>query len=343
MEFIKIKIAEIIRFQVHGCIIANITEKEDGLRVIVQAQSKVEASVVNKLEQDASVMFKMPVTLYFIYDESMQQKKRSIQPKIKQRIGNINKVIMICSGKGGVGKSTISANIAYFLMLAGYKVGLFDADIYGPSIQMMFGIKDELKIKDGMFIPHIKYNIKLMSMGFIIQSDDALVWRGPMITKTLNQMLLHTDWSYKKIFFNNGDLDFLIIDTPPGTGDVHLSIAENYIIDGAIIVSTPQQNALKTAHRSLDMLQKLDIKILGLIENMTYVLNADSSKYHLFGEGNVEQYSIAHQIPLLAQIPLIPEMVASLDCGKLDAWQYNNIEATMVFKELIKALIKILL
>lgn len=283
--------------------------------------SKIEGEILKQLGQKTKVCF---------IKNNQEQKKHEKPKKLKKRIQGVKKVILVCSGKGGVGKSTISANIAYYLALAGYKVGLFDSDIYGPSIQKIFGINDEIKIKDGTFIPHDKFKVKLMSMGFIVQTGDALVWRGPMVSKTLHNMLMHTDWSHRNLLGIKSDLDYLIIDSPPGTGDVHLSLSENYIIDGAVVVSTPQEVALANAHRSVDMLKKLDVKILGIIENMSYITNPDGSKNYIFGSGNIEKYAMENSLRMLANIPIIPEISSCIDLDKIE---HGN-AASEKFKEL---------
>ncbi len=292
--------------------VSEIVEKEGGLYVMVDVDAQVNQKIAQDIEKKILDELNIKTTICFIQNKITKKNK-----KLKQKVAGVKKIILVCSGKGGVGKSSISANIAYYLSLAGYKVGLFDADIYGPSIQKIFGIEEEVKIKDDSFIPHIKMGVKLMSMGFIVKSNDALVWRGPMVTKTLNNMLMHTDWSHKNVIGMKSELDYLVIDTPPGTGDVHLSLAENYVIDGAVIVSTPQEIALSNAHRSVDMLKKLNIRVLGMIENMAYLINLDGSKNYIFGTGNVERYANANGLNLLATIPLIPEMSKSFDAGNV--------------------------
>lgn len=234
------------------------------------------------------------------------QQKSLKKVKTKKRIPHVKKVIIICSGKGGVGKSTVSSHIAYGLRKHG--IGLFDADIYGPSIQHIFDVKKEIKVANDSFIPNKKHDVKLMSMGFVISSNDALVWRGPMVSKTLHNLLMNTDWRQSNLVGMKSDLNYLIIDTPPGTGDVHLSLAENYEIDGAIIVSGPQELAIANAHRSVDMLRKLDIKILGIVENMAYLENENGSKNFIFGEKNVEKYAQENDLLFLSQIPIVPNI-----------------------------------
>lgn len=296
------QIIKIINKYLHNAILDSLLDRDGALYIMVNVQSKVDDILSNTIKQELITELHIPIKLCFT--ENKSTKKRPT--KAKHKITGVKKVIMICSGKGGVGKSTISSHLAYYLQSSGYRVGLFDSDIYGPSMQKIFNIDKELDIKNGKFIPHEKFGIKLMSMGFIVQSHDALVWRGPMVTKTLNQMLLQTDWNDGKY-----DLDYLIIDTPPGTGDVHLSLAENYEIDGAIIVSTPQSLAIANAHRSVDMLQKLNIKLIGVIENMAFLIEKDGSKNYIFGKNNVSKYAHNMNLKLLATIPVISEISTS--------------------------------
>lgn len=303
MSKVKEEISEIIRdfFNYEA---VEVVEKGSTIYVMVEVKSE-EKTAVKQGEIEKKILSDLGITTKICFIQSNQMKKNI---KVKKKIPWVKKVILICSGKGGVGKSTISANIAYHLALAGHKVGLFDSDIYGPSIQKIFGVDKEIEIKDNTFIPHEKDGVKIMSMGFVVKSDEALVWRGPMVSKTLHNLLMHTDWSHKNIVGMKSDLDYLIIDSPPGTGDVHLSLAENYFIDGAVVVSTPQELAISNAHRSVDMLKKLGIKIFGIAENMAYFVNPDGTKNYLFGKGNVEKYTIKHNLSLLATIPIIPEI-----------------------------------
>lgn len=321
----KEKIEKILNSQLRHATLDQLVERDGVLYIMVEVQSRVDEKLSNAVEKELIDRLKVPLKLCLT--QTKVEKKR--QEKVKKKIPGVKKVIMICSGKGGVGKSTISSYLAYYLGLSGYKVGLFDSDIYGPSVQKIFGVDAEVEIKDGKFFPHEKFGVKLMSMGFIVKSDDALVWRGPMVTKTLNQMLLQTDWQYRKMLIKS-DLDYLIIDTPPGTGDVHLSLAENYEIDGAIVVSTPQNLAIANAHRSVDMLQKLGIKLLGIVENMAYILGRGGSEEYIFGEGNVKTYAAERGLSLLSSIPIIPEV------------SIGNIIGSDILKDKFKDLIKVL-
>jgi len=231
-------------------------------------------------------------------------------PKQKTKLDKISNVILVSSGKGGVGKSTIASNIAISLAESGYKVGLLDSDVYGPSIPRIFNINQKPDIKDGLIQPHEEQNIKLISMGFLVPEGSALVWRGPMLTKAIHQLFKLTNW---------GNLDYLIVDTPPGTGDIHLSIAENYVIDGAVIVTTPQKLALIDAFKAVDMYDKLKIKIMGIIENMSYLSNPiNQNKEYIFGKSNLQNYCDDKKIDFLGSIPMSEKLASKMLLTKND-------------------------
>jgi ATP-binding protein involved in chromosome partitioning len=215
------------------------------------------------------------------------------QPMSKH-ISGIRKIIAVASGKGGVGKSTIAFNLALALSAKGLKVGLVDADIYGPSLPHLADINFQPKLENNLMVPLEKFGLKLMSIGFLVEPGSATVWRGPMITKALHQLIHLTQW---------GDLDFLIIDTPPGTGDVHLSLAEKCQIDGAVIVTTPHALAVADARKGINMYEKLGIRVLGIIENMSYFAQGDK-KHYIFGKESGHDLARRCKLPLLAQIPL---------------------------------------
>lgn len=228
------------------------------------------------------------------------------QTRAKLHIEGVKNVIIIASGKGGVGKSTVALNIALSLAELKHKVALVDADIYGPSIPKMLGTeKLKPKIQDGKAIPIKKYGLYTISIGYFIDKDRAAIWRGPMVTKALYNLLMGTKWS---------DVEYLIIDTPPGTGDVHLSLMENFNLTGAIIVSTPQELALVDARKIYDMFTKLSVPIIGIVENMSYFIQ-ENSKIHIFGKDGVRRMSGELGIKLLGKIPLDPQICYASDCG----------------------------
>ncbi len=218
-------------------------------------------------------------------------------------------VIGIASGKGGVGKSTVSANLSYALIEAGYKVGILDADIYGPSIGTLLGIggQQAVQVQDDLIIPMQVYNLKVMSFSFLINQKQAVVWRGPMLGKALNQFLFDTKW---------GELDYLIIDLPPGTGDVQLSLSQLVQVDGIIIVTTPQNVAMHDAQRACDMFTQVQIPIIGVIENMSEFICPHCHKIStIFSQGGGEVLSEDVQVPLLGRIPLTVELMEASEKG----------------------------
>ena len=214
-----------------------------------------------------------------------------------QRIPGVKHVIAVASGKGGVGKSTVAANLAIALDQAKARVGLCDCDIYGPSISLMFGTRERPTATDeNKIIPIEQYNLKLMSMGFLLDDASPAILRGPMVTRYTQQFLRQVDW---------GELDFLVLDLPPGTGDIQLTIVQTVALSGAIIVTTPQEVALIDARKAATMFEKVNVPVLGLIENMSYFISpSDSKRYDIFGSGGGEREAKRLRVPLLGQVPI---------------------------------------
>ena len=232
---------------------------------------------------------------------SLAQQKAEMLPQVKN-------IIPVASGKGGVGKSTVSANLAVALVQMGAKVGLMDADVYGPSIPRIMGVKQSPKILPGnRVIPPEISGVKIISMGFFIGEGEAVIWRGPMLHKTIQQFLGDVEW---------GELDYLIVDLPPGTGDVQLSICQSIPLIGAAIVSTPQAVALKVAEKAIVMFNKLNTPILGMIENMSgFICSHCGEKNDIFGAGGVRQYSLQHNLVFLGAVPLDSRVCETSDSG----------------------------
>jgi ATP-binding protein involved in chromosome partitioning len=214
-----------------------------------------------------------------------------------QRIPGIKHVIAVASGKGGVGKSTVAANLAIALEQTKARVGLCDCDIYGPSISLMFGTRERPSATDeNKIIPIQQYNLKLMSMGFLLDDKSPAILRGPMVTRYTQQFLRQVDW---------GELDFLVLDLPPGTGDIQLTIVQTVALSGAIIVTTPQEVALIDARKAATMFEKVNVPVLGLVENMSYFVSpSDNKRYDIFGSGGGEREAKRLRVPLLGQIPI---------------------------------------
>jgi len=245
----------------------------------------------------------------------------------------VKNIIAVASGKGGVGKSTISVNLAVALAKLGLSVGLLDADVYGPSIPKMFGLEGENPVirKDGnreLMVPIEKYGVKVLSLGFFINPNDALVWRGPMATNALKQLITLGDW---------GELDYLLIDLPPGTGDIHLTMVQEVAVTGAVIVSTPQQVALADVIKGIAMFagEKINVPVLGLVENMAWFTPAElpNNKYYIFGKEGCKELAEKLGLELLAQIPLVQSICENGDAGK-PAVLNDNDPAGKTFKEL---------
>lgn len=268
-----------------------------------------------------------------------KDKKASMLPE-RNVLAGVKHIIAIASGKGGVGKSTITANLVGGLAKQGYKVGIVDADIYGPSIPTMFDVVGERpKAVDvegkQMMTPVMSYGIPIMSIGFFTEQNDAVVWRGPMASKALTQMFTETYW---------GELDYLFVDLPPGTGDIHLTLVQNIPLDGAIIVSTPQEVALADARRGVAMFQmeSINIPVLGLIENMSWFTPEElpDNKYYLFGRDGVKNMAEGMKIPLLGQIPLVQSIRESCDIGRPAIMQQNT-AISEAFDELVRKFVDI--
>ena len=242
--------------------------------------------------------------------------KTALPPEPDKLLPGVKNIIAVSSGKGGVGKSTVTANLAIGLAKLGYRVGLLDTDIFGPSMPKMFGVEEERPYAeqvDGrdLIVPIEKYGVKLLSIGFFVNPDQATLWRGGMASNALKQLITEAKW---------GDLDFFILDTPPGTSDIHLTLIQTLGITGAIIVSTPQQVALADARKGINMYmnEKVNVPILGLVENMAWFTPAElpENKYYIFGKDGGKQLAEELNVPLLAQIPLIQSVCETGDKGE---------------------------
>ena len=235
--------------------------------------------------------------------------KSKAEPKIfkKNPINGTKFTIAISSAKGGVGKSTFATNLALALKKTGCKVGLLDADIYGPSIPKMFDINEKPKSDGQKLEPIIKYEIQCMSIGFLADQQTPMIWRGPMVTSAIKTFTQKVNWR---------DLDFIIVDMPPGTGDTQLTFSQEIKMDGAIIISTPQEVALLDVKRGIKMFDKLGVKILGLIDNMSFFIGDDGKKYKIFGEGGVKKTAEEFQKEFLGEIPINSEVGKTGDEGK---------------------------
>jgi ATP-binding protein involved in chromosome partitioning len=268
----------------------------------------------------------------------LTQTKQIVQEESKDILPHAKNIIAISSGKGGVGKSTIASNMAVALAALGYKTGLIDADIFGPSIPKMFDLEN---IQIGMIqkgnrnliVPAEKYGVKLLSVGFFVKPEDATIWRGPMASNVLKQLITEADW---------GELDFLLFDLPPGTSDIHLTLVQTLALTGAVVVSTPQTVALADAIKGIQMFrsEKINVPILGLVENMAWFTPAElpNNKYYIFGKDGCKALAEKENIPLIGQIPIVQNICESGDKGKPEALNQDSIIGKE-FIELAKKLV----
>ena len=264
---------------------------------------------------------------------------QAARPEPGKMLPGVKNVIAVSSGKGGVGKSSVSANLAVALAQMGYKVGLLDADIFGPSVPKMFHVEGAqifMEKKDGreLIIPAEKYGVKLLSIGFFVNPDTATLWRGGMASNALKQLIADADW---------GDLDYFVLDTPPGTSDIHLTLLQSLAITGAVIVSTPQNVALADARKGIDMYQndKVNVPILGLVENMAWFTPAElpENRYYIFGKEGVKRLAEEMNVPLLGQIPIVQSICNSGDEGEPVAVHADSLTGT-AFRNLAEAVVR---
>lgn len=301
----------------------------------LQARKKTEVEILKAIHREVYEKAKIKVNIK-VDAPATPPKKNEIKGK---PIPGIQNIIAVASGKGGVGKSTITANLAVTLAKMGFKVGLLDADIYGPSMPIMFDVAQEKPLAVNVegkskMKPVENYGVKLLSIGFFTQPNQAVIWRGPMASKALNQMIFDAHW---------GEIDFMLLDLPPGTGDIHLSIMQAMPVTGAVVVSTPQEVALADARKGVAMFQQdsINVPVLGIVENMAYFTPAElpNNKYYIFGKEGAKYLSQDLNVPFLGEIPLVQSIREAGDVGRPAALQTATpIEAA--FEELTKNVVQ---
>tara|TARA_R110000868_G_scaffold141147_9_gene357374 strand:+ start:7083 stop:8219 length:1137 start_codon:yes stop_codon:yes gene_type:complete len=293
-------------------VIVDITIKNPSL----QAKKRTEVDILKTIHEQ--VYEKAKITVNVKVEAPIAAKTNVIKGKA---IPGIKNIVAVASGKGGVGKSTVTANLAVTLAKMGFKVGVLDADIYGPSMPIMFNVEAEKPLAvnvDGKskMKPVENYGVKILSIGFFTQPNQAVVWRGPMAAKALNQMIFDAAW---------GEIDFLLLDLPPGTGDIHLSIMQSLPITGAVVVSTPQNVALADARKGVAMFQQesINVPVLGIIENMAYFTPDElpNNKYYIFGKEGAKNLAEDLEIPFLGELPLVQSIREAGDVGRPAALQ----------------------
>ena len=299
----------------------------------LQARKKLEAEIIDIIHQRINSKAKIK------FNTKIKKVSKPEIERVNKKLSGVDSIIAISSAKGGVGKSTFTVNAAAILAKMGCKVGILDADIYGPSIPTMLDVEGyvpkSIKI-DGVskIEPVENYGIKLMSIGFFTKLDQAVVWRGPMASKALNQMIFDTNW---------GELDFLFLDLPPGTGDIHLSIVQALPINGAVIITTPQNVALADVRRGIKMYQQdsINIPILGLVENMSYFTSNEEPeiKHFIFGESGVKYLAKDLDINFLGEIPIFTSLREASDFGRPGSLQENSVIEN-IFRDISKLLVE---
>ena len=333
----KIQDPDLKKGLVSAKLVQEIIIKEDQIKVIVSisnpalhARKRMHDAVIFNLERELGKEISIQCE---VNSGAVDERKstRTVLPDVK-------KIIAIASGKGGVGKSTITSNIAGGLAKKGFRVGIIDADIYGPSIPTMFdlvGERPKMIDVDGkqLIEPIMSCNIKILSIGFFTDQDNAVVWRGPMASKALTQMISDAHW---------GELDYLLIDLPPGTGDIHLSLIQTAPLDGVVIVSTPQEVALADARRGINMFKMDGIKvpIIGIVENMAWFTPEElpNNKYYIFGRDGAKNLAQGMQVPFLGAIPLVQSVREAGDAGRPAVFQ-SDTPMSIAFDELVDTFI----
>ncbi len=292
-------------------LVKNIATKDGAVSVSMQLTGgKPEVAAQIKAESEAAIKVLPGVKLVHIevQHQGAPQAGSPQSPWAQQnKMPGIQRVIAVASGKGGVGKSTLSVNLACGLQFLGARVGLLDCDIYGPSIPLMMGINQKPTINEQeKMVPPSNYGVKLMSIGFLVDGDQPVIWRGPMIMKTIQQFIGAVDW---------GDLDFLLVDLPPGTGDAQLSLCQTVPLDGGVIVTTPQEASLGVVRKGIAMFQKVNVPILGIVENMSYYTTPSGDRVEIFGHGGGRAEAQRQNVSFLGEVPIFTDIREGGDRG----------------------------
>jgi ATP-binding protein involved in chromosome partitioning len=290
-------------------LVKEISATQGGISVVMQLTTS-NPDAARQIKEDSERVLKALPEVKLVHVEVRQPAAGQAAPGAlpnQNRIPGVKRVIAVASGKGGVGKSTCSVNLACALARLGARVGLLDCDIYGPSIPLMMGVSERPTVNESeQLVPPIKHSVKVMSIGLLLDSDQPVIWRGPMIAKTIQQFLFAVDW---------GGTDFLLVDLPPGTGDAQLSLCQTVPLDGGVIVTTPQEASLGVVRKGIGMFQKLNVPILGLVENMSYFTTPNGERVEIFGHGGGQAEAARQDIPFLGEVPIFTEIREGGDRG----------------------------
>jgi ATP-binding protein involved in chromosome partitioning len=288
-------------------LIKEVAVKDGAVSVVIQLTGgKSEAAQQIKSESEQALRSLPGVKMVYV---DVRQQGAAAAPGGPQqnKIPGIKRIVAVASGKGGVGKSTLSVNLACGLTHLGARVGLLDCDIYGPSIPLMMGINQKPTLSEqGKMVPPSNYGVKLMSIGFLVDGDQPVIWRGPMIMKTIQQFFMSVEW---------GELDYLLVDLPPGTGDAQLSLCQTVPLDGGVIVTTPQEASLGVVRKGIAMFQKVNVPILGIVENMSYFTTPSGDRVEIFGNGGGRSEAERQNVRFLGEVPLFTEIREGGDKG----------------------------
>jgi len=320
-------------------LIKEIAAKDGAVSVVMQltgGNSEVAQQIKTESEQALRAMPGVKMAYVEVRFQAQPATGGAANPWAQQnRMPGIGRLVAVASGKGGVGKSTLAVNLACALSHLGAKVGLLDCDIYGPSIPLMMGIHQKPTISDDQkMVPPSNHGVKLMSIGFLLEGDQPVIWRGPMIMKTIQQFISAVDW---------GELDFLLVDLPPGTGDAQLSLCQTVPLDGGVIITTPQEASLGVVRKGIAMFQKVNVPILGIIENMSYYTTPSGERVEIFGHGGGRQEAERQNVPFLGEVPIYVEIREAGDRGEPLAITAPERPAGAVFIQIAERLRKSLL
>jgi len=317
--------------------LGNLTVEGDNVEVVLSIPKELENEVFDLQDKIRDKLLSAGFKNVAIKTRLKEIKISPKSPFTKKKLQGVDKLIAVASGKGGVGKSTVAVNLAYALKHLGYSVGLFDADIYGPSISVMLGLEDErMKVSPdrNAFIPPEKFGVKVVSFGMLVDKSTPILWRGAMFHKAYEELMVQTLWE---------NVDFLVVDLPPGTGDAQLSLAQLFDVSGVIMVTTPQIVAISDVLRAIKGFEKLEVKILGIVENMSYFICPDSAKkFYIFGKGGGEKLSEITGIPLLASIPLDEYITTSGDNGIPVVVSHPDSSSSKAFISLAQKVVELL-